>query len=294
MNAWKVYKANVIILGGDITGKIIVPIVEQGNGSWKAEFLGKEHALKSTEEIEALEKTIRFTGCYPYRTNPSGVEELRTNKKEFDEVFSRMMKESIERWVRIADERLKNTGIKCYVSPGNDDRFDIDSSLDKGEILVNPEEKIVLIDNHEMVTLGYSNITPWHAPRDITEEEFAKKIENFTSKLKNAGNAIFNIHCPPRASELDTALELDKNFKPVSKAGQLQPIAAGSVAVLDAIKKHQPLLGLHGHIHESRGVTNIGRTLCINPGSEYGEGILKGAIVDLDEKGVKRYLLTSG
>jgi len=66
------------------------------------------------------------------------------------------------------------------------------------------------------------------------------------------------------------------------------------VAVREAIEKYKPLLGLHGHIHESRGVVNIGRTLCINPGSEYGEGIIRGAIVDLAKDKVLSYQLTSG
>jgi len=295
LNSWRFYKANVIILGGDITGKIIIPIVEQSDGTYKAEYLGTEYVLKSGEEVEALEKKIRFSGCYPFRTNPSEMEELRIDKQKFDACFSLLMKETVKRWVKIADERLKNTGVKCFISPGNDDRFEIDSVLDKGEIVVNPEEKAVFLDDHhEMITLAYVNVTPWHAPRDITEEELAKKLENLTLQLKDVRTAIFNLHCPPHGSGLDTALELDKDLKPVAKAGQLQTISAGSIAVLNAIKKQQPLLGLHGHIHESRGICNVGRTLCINPGSEYTEGILRGAIIDLDEKGVKGYLLTSG
>jgi Icc-related predicted phosphoesterase len=67
----------------------------------------------------------------------------------------------------------------------------------------------------------------------------------------------------------------------------------GSKAVRRAIETYQPILSLHGHIHESRGVATIGRTVCINPGSEYPDGVLRGAIVDFDRDGVKSYVLTS-
>jgi Icc-related predicted phosphoesterase len=70
--------------------------------------------------------------------------------------------------------------------------------------------------------------------------------------------------------------------------------AVGSKAVRTAIEKHYPLLGLHGHVHESRGKTALGRTLCFNPGSFYTEGILTGAVIDLDKKGVKRWFFFSG
>jgi Icc-related predicted phosphoesterase len=69
----------------------------------------------------------------------------------------------------------------------------------------------------------------------------------------------------------------------------------GSTAVREAIERQRPLLGLHGHVHESAGVEKIGRTVCINPGSDYGDGILRGAIVELDrDRGVRNWQLTQG
>jgi Icc-related predicted phosphoesterase len=68
----------------------------------------------------------------------------------------------------------------------------------------------------------------------------------------------------------------------------------GSTAVRDAIERYQPALSLHGHIHEARGVHWLGRTLALNPGSEYAEGTMKGAIVNLEPTRVKGYLLISG
>jgi Icc-related predicted phosphoesterase len=114
------------------------------------------------------------------------------------------------------------------------------------------------------------------------------------SKVHDMRNCIFNLHVPPYDCGLDTCPKLDENLKPVYAGSEIMTISSGSKAVRNAIEKHQPVLGLHGHIHESRGFVKIGRTLCLNPGSEYTEGMLRGVVVDLDEKGVKNYLLTVG
>ena len=69
----------------------------------------------------------------------------------------------------------------------------------------------------------------------------------------------------------------------------------GSSAVRASIEAHQPLLALHGHIHESRGQVRLGRTVSLNPGSEYAEGVLRGVIVTLSRrKGLRGYQLVSG
>jgi Icc-related predicted phosphoesterase len=68
----------------------------------------------------------------------------------------------------------------------------------------------------------------------------------------------------------------------------------GSTAVRAAIEEHQPLLSLHGHIHESGGAVRIGRTLAINAGSEYGEGVLRGVLVTVGGGKVLRYQATTG
>ena len=296
LNSAKFYQANVLILGGDITGKMIVPIVDQGNGTYAAEFLGSQQILKTPEERAALEKNIRNSGYYPYPSTPADVEKLQADKKLVDELFSKVMADGIRRWVGIMDERLNGTDVKCYISPGNDDRFDIDEVLKSTKANIYPEDQVISIDDHhEMITSGYANFTPWHSPRELSEEELAKKFEAMCSKVQNMENAIFNLHCPPHNTPIDLAPELDATLKPVVRGGGgVSMIHVGSLAVRGVIEKYKPLLGLHGHIHESRGFVKIGKTLCINPGSEYGEGILRGAVINLDEKGVKSYILTQG
>ncbi len=71
-------------------------------------------------------------------------------------------------------------------------------------------------------------------------------------------------------------------------------VSVGAVAVRNAIEKYKPLLGLHGHIHESKASEHLGRTLILNPGSEYGEGILRGVLVDLDDKKIQSHLFVQG
>lgn len=294
LNAGKVYEADAIILGGDLTGKMIVPIVRQGR-RYVSEFSGRTWNISSDEELDGLSKMIRDSGYYPYVTYEREMEELNADITRVNELFSNLMVETMRRWIKIANERLKGTNISCYITPGNDDRFAIDKVLEEGECVKNPEGKVALVKGeYEMISTGFSNPTPWKTPREITEDELEKKIEEMTSKIKDMRKCIFNVHCPPYNTTIDTAPQLDENLKIVTRAGQMLMIPAGSVAVRNSIKKHQPLLGLHGHIHESRGAVKIGKTLCLNPGSEYNEGILRGVIVNLKDANVKSYLFTSG
>jgi Icc-related predicted phosphoesterase len=295
LNAAKFYQANVLILGGDITGKMIVPIVDQGNGTSVADFLGSREVVKEDEQLKVLEKKIRNSGYYPYETSLGEFEKLQGDKHLVNELFSKVMATGVKRWVGIAEERLKGTNVKCYISPGNDDRFDIDPVLRGSSVVIYPEDEVLLIDDcHEMITSGWVGTTPWKSPREVPEEELIKKFQPMIDKIQHMESAIFNIHDPPYETPIDLAPELDANMKPVIKGGSISMVHVGSPTVRQMIEKCQPMLGIHGHIHESRGFVKIGRTLCINPGSEYGEGILRGAIINLDQKGVKNYMLTQG
>jgi len=296
LNSAKFYKADAIILGGDITGKMIVPIVQQPDGIYVAEFLGSQQIMRTREERVALEKDIRSSGYYPYVTTPDEMDKLQSDKRLLDELFSKVMVESLRRWVSIAEERLKGTKVKCFISPGNDDPFDIDEILKLSSLVQCPEDQVAWVDNHhEMITSGWANFTPWHSPRETTEDRLAEIFDRMISKVEHIESCIFNLHCPPFDTQIDLAPELDGKLKPVVTAGGgVNMIHVGSTTVRQAIEKHKPLLGLHGHIHEARGFVKIGRTLCINPGSEYGEGLLRGAVINLDDKKIRSYLLTQG
>jgi hypothetical protein len=208
------------------------------------------------------------------------------------------MLERVEQWVKLAEEYYRNSGIRCIISPGNDDPLEIETVLNSSDFVINSDNRKIRIDDyHEMITLGHANITPWNCPRDVSEEKLKEMIENLVSQVENVQNSIFNFHAPPKDSTIDTAFKLDTSVSPpkvVTEAGRPVTIGVGSSAVRESIEKFQPMLGLHGHIHESRGATRIGRTLCINPGSEYGEGILRGALVNITKDKVLSYQLTSG
>jgi len=294
VNSAAFYKANVIILGGDITGKLIIPLIQRSDGTVKTTFLDSE-IIVDKDGLKSLEKRIEDTGFYPYLTTADEKQELDSDPLKIDKLFSELMVQRVKKWLQLAETRLKGTGVKCFMSPGNDDNFAVDKAFEDFKYVIYPEGKVVMIDDHhEMISCGYSNITPFKCPRDIPEEQLLCKIEAMVSQVKDIKNCIFNLHCPPYNSMIDTAPELDPSLKPVIRDGQPSFIPVGSKAVRQMIEKYQPLLGLHGHIHESKGFFKIGRTICLNPGSEYSEGILRSALVVLDSTKVKGYLFLCG
>ncbi len=289
------YSANVLILGGDITGKALVPIIEQPHGGFRCTYDSQKFQLKNLQEVNNLKEIVADSGYYTCVLSEKEFEELDGNSTKTDELFNRAVAERVREWIFLADEKLHNTEVKCFISPGNDDDLRIDSILSSSKYVVNPAESVVKIDNeNEMISLSHSTPTPWESPREAEENVLREKIERMTSCVKNIRSTIFNFHVPPINTLLDQTPKIDTSFKIVMRSGSIQMISAGSSACRDAIEQFQPMLGLHGHIHESRGIINIGRTMCVNPGSEYSEGILRGFIADLEGDKVKSYLLTSG
>jgi len=200
---------------------------------------------------------------------------------------------TVERWMAYADERLDGKGIRCYVCPGNDDMFEIDAAIAASKTVRSVEGQVVALDeHHEMASTGWSNPTPWQTHREEPDEALGRRIEAVVGQLKNPANAVFAFHVPPYGSGLDEAPELTKDLRPAYAGRSLVPV--GSKSVLRAIETHKPLLGLHGHIHEGKGARKFGRTLCLNPGSMYEQGVLHGALVDLKESKLGNYVLTTG
>jgi len=297
-NAAKFYGANVLILGGDVTGKTVVPIAQQADGTYICSFLSQQHKASNEQELKELTKKIDNSGSYWAVMTKSEAEDLKSDPKKIDDLFRRLMRERLVRWVQLADERLKGTNAICYITGGNDDSQDVIDAIQDTEHVKNPDGKWVQISPlHEMASLGWSNFTPWHTPRECSEEELKEKIEHMISPDHDMSNVVFNFHTPPIDSILDSAPKLDESVyppKPITAGGQFVYFGAGSKSVRDAIEKYQPLLGLHGHIHESRASTSLGRCMCFNPGSDYSEGILRGVLVEVSDKIVAKYQFTSG
>ncbi|MDG7011189.1 MAG: metallophosphoesterase [Nitrososphaerota archaeon] len=294
LNAAKAYKADAIILGGDITGKVLVPIVERPGGRYEATVFGEKRVV-GKDGLQEVRKALQDAGQYSFVTNPAELTEVQNDAAARDRIFDVAMAAVLKSWVSLAQERLGGTGVKCYISPGNDDRLEIDGALVDSGQFVNPENRVVELDGgFEMITLGYANPTPWKSPREVSEERLGQMIEALAAQVRHPENAVYNLHVPPIDTELDRAPAVSHDFNYVKEGLGIKFIHAGSTAVRKAIESHSPLLGLHGHIHESKGFTRIGRTLCLNPGSEYSDGILRGALANLKDGEVHDFMLTSG
>jgi Icc-related predicted phosphoesterase len=294
LNAGPFYSAKVVIMGGDLTGKGIVPLIEM-DGAWQGSFMGRQVVARGDADIATLEDDILFNGMYPYRCTREEATALGSDLALQDALFERLAAQTVTRWMHLADERMPETVDSCYVMPGNDDVWSIDAAFASGHRVTNCDQQVIdLGDGYSLLSLGFSNRTPWDSPRELAEGELAERIEALIEQVADPRRAVFNLHVPPIDSGLDTVMKLDEDFKPVYKGGRPVLVPAGSTAVRAAIERHQPLLGLHGHIHESKGVARIGRTVCVNPGSSYNSGQIDGAVIRISGDKVAGVQFTSG
>jgi uncharacterized protein len=291
LNAAKFYDADVLICGGDMTGKAIVPIVEE-DGKFTLTMAGQTQTV-GPDAVGDVEAQIRRKGYYPLRVSPERLVELDQDADNRARTFQQVMLDGVQRWMDLAKDKLSGSGVRVYVCPGNDDEMEVDDVVRKSDMVQLGEGQMVDVDGFSMISTGWSNHTPWNTHREETEEQLGERIEVMAKQVPDPSRAIFNLHCPPYKSGLDEAPAIDADLKLLHGGRALRPV--GSTAVRQAIEKHQPLLSLHGHIHESKGAIKIGKTLSINPGSSYEEGMLMGAIIQLDpKKGIKSYQLVNG
>jgi Icc-related predicted phosphoesterase len=290
LNAIKmdIYKANVALVAGDLTGKAIVPIL-QNDGRYDAELFGVRRNARDDEELAVLKRDIADVGYYSFITTSDEAERLSTDEQDRDDLLHRLMNERVDEWMHLATERLADSDAPLYLIPGNDDEFVIDPILDQPGIApVNADGKVLDIPGDlQLLSSGWSNHTPWQTPREESEDELYARLDALAKQVKDPRRAVFMIHVPPYDSGLDTAPILNENLRPTISAGDVLRGPVGSTAVRRIIEDYQPVLTIHGHIHESGGERKIGDTLAINPGSEANAGILKGYIVDIGKKGIE-------
>lgn len=290
LNALKAYNVDVGILLGDLTGKVLIPLVEKAGGGWETHLMGQHTVVNTQEELDKLKKTIELMGYYWVHQTPEEFKEHHDDPQKVDTLFKQLMLQRLKEWMILADERLAGTTFKVYMAPGNDDHMEVDQVIEDSSAIVNCNNRNVMLGDHEMVTFSWANPTPWNTPREKPDEELEPMLEELVSTVKDKATSIFNFHAPPYGFALDLAPELTKDLVQAAD----RKIHVGSRAVAKMIEKYQPLLGLHGHIHESRGVQKIRKTTIINPGSEYSEGILKGVVIMLEKGKVSDYVFTSG
>ncbi len=290
--AARVYEADVIILGGDFAGKAIVPVLTE-NGMLRTRA-GGEDVTVSESEWDRLAGDLGKQGLYPVRMEAAELTRLEQDPDALDRLFRDEISAQMQRWCDLAAERL-DPAVRCIITPGNDDPLDADQVLAAHDRVECPELELCDLGPVTMASLGVVPTTPWNTERECSEDELGKQIDEMLQQVPAGAPCILNLHCPPYASGLDEAPELDETLKPVIRGGRPSIIPVGSTAVRDAIKRYQPVVGLHGHIHESRGAQKIGRTLCVNPGSDYSSGVLRGAIIDIAQDGsCLDFLLTTG
>jgi uncharacterized protein len=296
------YRADALVFGGDIMGKALVPIVRE-NGAYRAHFQGTDHAFER-DGLPAFTRSVEVPGFYWQVMAREEYEAAEADPLAIMGLFQEQAARRLAAWMELAEERLRGTGVRLYLTGGNDDDPTVLQELERGggESVVACEGRVVDLDGeHTMITVGLSTVTPWDTPREATEGEIAEAIERSVGDVPDVGRCVFNLHCPPKDTPIDTCLLLDTTDlapgelpRPVRRGGRFVTTGGGSVAVREAISRYQPVVGLHGHIHESLGRFRLGRTPCFNPGSEYVQGALQGWLVAIRGGAVTAYQHTSG
>jgi Icc-related predicted phosphoesterase len=293
LNAAAFYQADMVVLGGDVTGKAMVPILAMP-GHWEVTFGNQRMRLETRAELDEIQRKIRDRGSYPAVMSADELDSLSEADGSIDRRFTREMTHSLDRWLDMADGKLRGGAIPCILNGGNDDIWEIDDIIEASPCVSFGEAKVLDIGGFYLASMGWTNPTPWNTFREAPEDVLATKIEAVVSRIPDMERAVFNFHAPPYGTGLDEAPALDETMRPVLGGAVMKPV--GSKAVREAIGKYQPMLSVHGHIHESRGVTKLGRTLAMNPGSSYTDGVLQGAVLDLNEKKGKvgKYIMVNG
>ena len=294
LNAAAFYKADMVVLGGDVTGKVMVPITTTSPGHWEVSFGGQRVALSTQAELDDMKRRIRDRGYYPAVMTLDELDALSEEDGSVDRRFTQEMTRGLEMWLDMADSKLHGGEIPCILNGGNDDIWEIDDIIEQSACVSFAESKILDIGGFYLASMGWTNPTPWNTFREAPEDVLTTKIDALVSSIPDMNRAIFNFHAPPYGTGLDEAPALDETMRPIHGGAVMKPV--GSTAVREAILKYRPALSLHGHIHESKGVRRLGGTMAMNPGSSYTDGVLQGAVLDLNEKKGKlaRYILVNG
>ncbi len=293
------YETDALVFGGDLMGKALVPIV-RSNGVFRAHFQGRDHEFER-DGLDAFTRSVELPGFYWHVFEPDEYEAVKVDELAQLGWFHRLASERLAEWISLAEERLAGTGVRMYLTAGNDDEPAMLEALERhgGPNVIACEGRVIeLDDEHTMITVGLSTVTPWDTPREASEEVIAAAIDRTVGTVPDVGRCVFNLHCPPKDTPIDTCLKLEKRPgelpQPIREGGRFVTTGGGSVAVREAVGRYQPLVALHGHIHESAGRFRIRGTQCFNPGSEYVQGTLNGWIVALKDGKLSGYQHTAG
>lgn len=280
----EIYNCDAVMMCGDLTGKAIVPIVEEKPGLWWSSPWGKKEKYKSAHAVDQAKKAYEKRGFYWFLTTPGELVELQSNRDKVSKLFTELMLERMREWVRLIEEKIP-PDVTVVVCPGNDDSQEIDGVIEASDKVIYPLETVVGLDErHRMISCEWVNTTPWKTPRECPDEELKLKLQREFDRVNDHENLICNFHAPPYGTRIDLAPKVDEKLRVKVRFGTPDMVSVGSRSVREVFEKYQPLIGLHGHIHESAGVEYIGRTLCVNPGSAYMQGMLNAFVIDLPKR----------
>jgi Icc-related predicted phosphoesterase len=297
LRAGEFYGVETLVLAGDLVGKGMVPIIRESAG-YRVENANESRFFSSSDELNAYMAMVGEAGLYPCVVGQDEYRDLCQSSEAREARLRELILQRLERWMSILEDSSSRKGYTYYISPGNDDPMFIDPLLEAGQRVRAPEAKVIWVhDQIEMLTCGCTNPTPWDTEREFPEDELFAMIDGLAMGVQDASRALFVLHAPPSLTKIDLAPELTDDLKIKGGLGGPRLAHVGSSAVRAIIEKYQPMAGVHGHIHEARGIDRIGRTPCINPGSEYAQGMLRGLILSLEVGTNVRflnYLLVSG
>ena len=253
-----------------------------------------EQVTVPVAEEDRLRAEINRIGFYSVIAGDDDFERMESEPAYLGQAFTAAIADQVKGWCDLAAERLDEK-VRCIITPGNDDPLAIDPVLRAAERIECPERELCDLGPVLLASCGDVTPTPWNTEREFPEEVLEQRLSAILEPAPKGARVVANFHNPPYGSGLDYAAELDKTLMPVIRGGRPSIIPVGSKAVREVIKKYQPVVGLHGHIHESKAAQQIGKTMCFNPGSEYSSDVLRGVIVDFSAAGdYLDFLFTSG
>lgn len=287
------YRADLAVIAGDLAPKDLVVIKRDGNGHL-ARAAGASTSTPIAEPLDVFRKRLADAGCLTVLT-PDEADPLtgRGSRKDWQYLFDGAFTRKLDEWRSFAERELGTGAARLLWVPGNDDAHWMDQQLENAPFF-NLELRAFKHGNDlHFAGMGGSNPTPWDTPREYAESEIALRLDRLVERSSGDG-MIAVIHVPPHASGLDSApaLKSDLSYEMIMGNPVLKPV--GSTAVRAFIERVQPLLVLSGHVHEARGSTRIGRTLCVNPGSLYYSGVLLGCIIEIQNRQIVSVEFTEG
>ena len=174
-----------------------------------------------------MEKRISDRGYYPVRLTRDEVDAWSADPTLVDARFKAEMlaqRRALDGARRRAPRPGK--GIRCIVSPANDDMFEIDPIIERAEHVELGEANTIALDGFTLVSTGWANPTPWNTFRELPEPELRERIDGLVAEVPDPHRAIFNFHAPPYGSNLDNAPKLDADMNYVSGGQALIPVGS--------------------------------------------------------------------